>query len=428
MSERRIIEPELTWTGDRFEGGIGIVLENGRIGAVKRPAPRGAERLARRAVLPGFVNVHSHAFQRGLRGRGDRFPKSRGSFWTWREAMYGLVGSMDAERLYELSRRAFTEMLAAGITAVGEYHYIHHDASNAGFALDEVVLRAASDAGIRLVLLSSYYRTGGIGQPLEGAQLRFRTDSPKEYWANFDRLSSLIDRRTQSLGVGAHSIRAVPLDDLISLKDEADRRRLVVHMHVEEQPAEVKACEAVYGKRPMGLLNEKMAINDRFCALHCTHTAPPELEAFLAAGGNVCVCPLTEANLGDGIPHFGPEARISICLGTDSNARIDFNEEMRWLEYAQRLSTGTRGVFADESGQCARSLLHAATVNGALALGIDTGEIRPGRPADLIAVDLDAPSLAGWTDDTLLESFVFGAGADVIKATCVGGQWVYGGL
>lgn len=428
MNNRQVLAPELTWTGERFERGVRVEIKGGRIAEVKKrgASGRGVRAMPGRAVLPGMVNVHSHAFQRGLRGLGERFPEGRGSFWTWREAMYGLVGDMDTARLYHLSRAAFSEMLDAGITAVGEFHYLHHDGPDGGYALDEVVLRAAADTGIRIVLLNTYYATGGIGQPLAGAQQRFRTGSLDEYWAQMDRLGAALDPASQTLGVAAHSIRAVPLDDLAALCEEAARRGLVVHMHVGEQPAEIKACEAAYGKRPMTLLNERLTITDRFCAVHGTHTRPADIDAFLAAGGNICVCPLTEANLGDGVPGLGAGARGGICLGTDSNARIDMIEEMRWLEYAQRLTTGTRGVYVDGSGENARSLLGMATVNGARALGIDAGEIAPGRAADLVAIDLTAPTLAGWTDDRLLESIVFGSGAETVAATCVGGKWVMG--
>jgi formimidoylglutamate deiminase len=195
-------------------------------------------------------------------------------------------------------------------------------------------------------------------------------------------------------------------------------------MHVEEQPAEIEACQAAYGNRPMAVLNERLEIDARFCAVHCTHTAPSDMEAFLAAGGSVCLCPLTEANLGDGVPDGRgiPAARVS--LGTDSNLRISFVEEMRWMEYAQRLSTESRGVFVDDSGACAAALWQAATVNGARALGVNAGVFEAGAAADLIALDLNAPTLAGWTPETLLDSFIFGSGAEAIADVYVGGRRV----
>ena len=425
MNGRQVIQPELTWTGTSFEPARQIVIDpDGTIAAVEAVSAQ-ATAWPGRAVLPGMVNAHSHAFQRGLRGRGEVFPTGAGSFWSWRDSMYELVAAMDGAMLYELSRRAFTEMLAAGITTVGEFHYLHHESSGGGYALDEVVLRAAADSGIRIVLLNAYYRAGGFDSPLQGAQQRFRTASCDEYWAQMDRLGGLLDRSTQTLGVAAHSIRAVCLDDLAALHGEARQRELVFHMHVEEQPAEIEACVAAYGDRPMAVLNQRLDIDDRFCAVHCTHTAPEDMAGFLAAGGSVCICPLTEANLGDGIPDgrkIGGGGAWGVSLGTDSNLRISFVEEMRLLEYAQRLGRESRGVFVDAAGRCAAALWQAATVNGARALGVNAGALQPGAAADLIVLDLAAPSLAGWTPETLLESFVFGSGAEAIAEVWVGGR------
>jgi formimidoylglutamate deiminase len=375
-----------------------------------------------------MINAHSHAFQRGLRGRGESFPppQGAGNFWTWRQAMYQLVESMDEQTIYRLSIQAFKEMLAAGITTVGEFHYVHHDSSLEGFALDEVVLRAAADAGIRIVLINTYYKTGAINRPLEGGQLRFRTDSSREYWQQMDRLASTLDAATQSLGAAAHSIRAVPLDDLRALHEETIRRGLPFHMHVEEQPQEVADCVHAYGKPPMALINEHLDINPMFTAVHCTHTAAADLEEYLAAGGTVCINPLTEGNLGDGIP---PLPRIlkyqgHIALGSDSNLRICWTEEMRWLEYVQRLSTQQRGICIDGSGSVGHKLLESATINGARSLGIKAGRIQPKHHADFVVLDLSTPALAGWTADTLLDAFILGTGNEAIDKVCVAGRWL----
>jgi formimidoylglutamate deiminase len=426
QSTGQIIEAELTWTGERFERGVRIAVDDaGRISAVGKLAESPTVRLPSRAILPGFVNVHSHAFQRGLRGRGETFPHGAGSFWTWREAMYALVQSMDEQRIYELSHQAFTEMLRAGITTVGEFHYLHHDATLAGFAFDEIIVRAAADAGIRLALLNCYYRTGGVNQPLAGGQLRFRCNAPGEFWSQIDRLAQVIDLRTQSLGVAPHSIRAAHIDEIASMTAEARRRGMVVHMHVEEQPKEIADCVAHYGRRPMSLVVERVPVDDAFTAVHCTHTSRDDMTAFLDLGGHVCLCPLTEGNLGDGIPAvpqmLAQDGRV--CLGSDSNARLSFIEEMRWLEYVQRLATQSRGVCADEQGSVARRLLTMATRNGADALGIKTGSIESGHAADFVAIDLQSPSLDGFDDATLLEAIIFGCGNDIIAAACVGGRW-----
>lgn len=422
----QIIQADLTYTGERFERDIRIAInDSGTIEAVGNLPDPPTHTLADTAIIPGLINAHSHAFQRGLRGRGETFPEGAGSFWTWREQMYELVDAMDAERIYALSHQAFSEMRSAGITTVGEFHYLHHDASAAGYGFDEVVLRAAKDVGIRIVQLNVYYQTGGFDKPLSGGQVRFASESPEEFWPQMDRLQELIDPASQSLGVVAHSVRAAPIETIAALHEEAGRRHLPFHMHVEEQPREIEDCVHRYGKTPMALLNANLAINPLFTAVHCTHTAAADMDDFLDAGGNVCICPLTEANLGDGLANI---ARIlkqqgHICLGSDSNNRICMTEEMRWLEYGQRLTHQTRGVCVDDSGRTARTLLDTATRNGARALGLKAGAIKRGTLADLCAIDLTAPSLAGWTDETLLESFIYGTANDAIKATCIGGKW-----
>jgi len=426
MGELQVIEADLTWVDGRFLPGVKITIDtNGRIDAVGSSDAPVSVRLKDRAILPGMINTHSHAFQRGLRGRGEQFSQGMGSFWTWRKAMYELVDQMDEQRMYALSKQAFDEMLAAGITTVGEFHYLHHDERCEGYAFDEIVRKAAADAGIRIVLLNVYYATGGIGKPLEGAQQRFGSPSLDAFWSQMDRLESRIDPHTQSLGVVAHSIRAADIDDIAALHKEAQHRGLVFHLHVEEQPKEIADCIAHHGKRPMQLLNERLDIDDRFTAVHCTHTEAEDMKAYLAAGGNVCICPLTEANLGDGIANVPEILKHNgrVCLGTDSNARISCIEEMRWLEYVQRLAGERRGVCTDDGGHCASALWEMATTNGAHALGIKAGQIEAGHVADFVAIDLGHPSLEGWSAETLLDTWVFGSSNEAIAATCVNGKF-----
>jgi len=426
MTTPRIIEADWTWIEGRFAAGI--QLEVTTEGRIERCGALGLEadlRLAERALLPGFVNAHSHAFQRGLRGRGERFPAGRGSFWTWREAMYDLVDKLDGDLLYKLCRSAFDEMRTAGITSVGEFHYLHHEDSAArDFAFDEVVLRAASDSGLRIVLLEAYYRTGGIGQPLAGGQLRFEVPDPETYWAQVERLEAVVDAPRQTLGAVAHSIRAADPGEVAELHAEARRRGMVFHMHLEEQRQEVEASRQAYGRSPVELLVDRLDPGKEFTAVHCTHTTSAQLTSWFERGAGVCICPLTEANLADGIADLeNLGAGASLSLGTDSNARISMLEEMRWLEYAQRLAREERGVLTGNEGQCAARLLASATEHGATALGLQAGRIAPGLLADFVVLDLEAPSLAGWTPDTLAAALVFGAGDSVVAGTCVGGSW-----
>ena len=426
-SLQQIIEADLTWVDGAFRRGVRVAIDDGgRFSAIGALNDAPTVKLAGQALLPGFVNAHSHAFQRGLRGHGETFPQGGGSFWSWRESMYDLVGRMDEALMYELSRQAFSEMLAAGITTVGEFHYLHHDASEEGYAFDDVVLRAAADAGIRIVLLQAYYATGGIGESLRGGQLRFRSRSVSEYLQQLDALSERIENPLQSLGMVAHSIRAVPVENIVLLQQEADKRSMVLHMHVEEQEAEIASAVEQLHHTPMALLNEHVGVSSRFTAVHCTHSAAADIDQYLDAGGNVCICPLTEANLGDGLANIPRMLHHNGCisLGTDSNARISMLEEMRWLEYGQRLHRQQRGVCVDDAGQVAPRLLEMATINGARALGIRTGAIRSGAWADFMTIDLNNPSLTGWTDETLAAAIVLGSGDDVIGRVCVGGRWI----
>jgi formiminoglutamate deiminase len=418
-----VIQADHTWLGDGFATGVQVAVGvDGRIEAVGALGRAVTHRLERTALLPGFISAHSHAFQRGLRGKGERFPAAAGTFWTWRESMYQLVAALDPASFRRLSAQAFREMRDAGITAVGEFHYLHHE-RDFDYRLDDVLLDAARAAGIRLVLLQAFYASGGIGKPLEGAQLRFATLSLEHYWKQVERLSTMLDRGTQSIGVAAHSIRAVGLDEISALHREANRRGLPFHMHVEEQRAEIAESLAAYGRTPMFLLNQMLEAGGTVCAVHCTHSAADDMRQFLQSGGIVCLCPLTEANLGDGLPEPRSLTGARLSLGTDSNARISMLEEMRLMEYGQRLRDERRGAFADDTGRVATSLLAAATEGGALALKLQAGRIEPGYWADLVTVNLSAAPLAELPAEGLLEGMIFGAGNEVISGTFVGGRW-----
>ena len=434
----RILEADQIWTPEGFRSGLRLVInDQGRIAALEpteapAPADLPVEKLTGRALLPGFVNAHSHAFQRGLRGRGETFPRGAGSFWTWREAMYSLVQTLDAETFHGICLQAFREMLAAGMTSVGEFHYFHHlDAQNRDYRADELVLDAARQAGIRIVLLYAYYRTGGIGAPLQGGQTHFSTPSLDEYRQRLERLQEKLDPATQSLGIVAHSIRAVDLDELAALHQEARNRGWVFHLHLEEQRQEIEACVEAYGKAPMEALLERIDPGATpTTAVHCTHTAPESMERYLDRGGNVCICPLTEANLADGIADLPGInrgiAKHQISLGSDSNARISMLEEARWLEYVQRLHLERRGVVIDDDGFCGRHLMSVVTAGGAASLGLDTGSLEAGKLADLISVDLNHPTLAFTPDagEGLIDALFLGASDDAIDRVCVGGLWI----
>lgn len=429
---RHLLEADLTFNGRTFEPGIQLEIEGDRILRVGKGLGE-AKRLERRALLPGFVNAHSHAFQRYLRGRGETFPQGAGSFWTWREAMYSLVESLDTDRLFEISKHAFGEMLRAGMTAVGEFHYVHHlspGAEEQDFAADAVVVAAAREAGIRLVLLQTFYKTGAIGQPLQGGQRRFATPDIDGYWRQLDHLAERLDLPTESLGVVGHSVRAVPLDDLEALARGAGERGMLFHIHVEEQRQEIASSLNAYGKRPMEIVFERIFPHlpaKNVTAIHCTHSDNEDLAAYLEAGANVCLCPLTEANLGDGFSHLpsmtGAAGRGQVAIGTDSNVRFSMLEEMRLLEFAQRLRREERGAVRDQDGHIGRLLMTIATAGGARALGLDAGAIAEGSLADFVTVDLDHPSLAFAPHETFEDALIFGGADGVIAEVCVGGRW-----
>ncbi len=420
-------EADWTWTGRCFEPGVVIRIgDDGRFAQVGGPPTADVTRLHDRALLPGFVNAHSHAFQRALRGAGERFVTGAGDFWSWRTAMYELVESIDRVAFVDTAVAAFREMLRAGITTVGEFHYLHHSPGATDFAFDELALEAARRAGIRLVLIEVYYRTGGIGQPLSPAQRRFETRSPDVYWAQMDRLAGRLDPSTQSLGAAVHSVRAAELDEIAVLHAEAAARGLPFHIHLEEQRGEIEESRSAYGRAPMAAVLDSLSAPGELVGVHCTHTTTEDMQRFLDAGGRVCVCPITEANLGDGIPGasaLSRAARGGVSLGTDSNVRVDMTEEMRWLEYGQRLRSESRGMLTDGEHRTAPALLEVATAGGGGALGIAAGRIAPGAAADLVAIDLQAPGLDGWSEDTLLAGFLFGAGIEAIAEVCVGGRW-----
>lgn len=420
------LEADLTLIDDRFEAGVRLDIIGERIVALRRGGGGAATRLKGKALLPGFVNAHSHAFQRALRGLGETFPAGAGSFWTWREAMYALVERMTPSEFRRTTARCFREMLAVGVTTVGEFHYFHHvDPAQRDFGFDDVVLEAAAETGIRMALLVCYYKTGAIGKPLSGGQRRFETADVAAFREHVDRLAGRLPPNV-TLGIAPHSVRATPTQDLIALVEYARSRGYVLHMHVEEQRREIEECREAYGLTPMDWLRKHVPIGPDFTIVHATHTAPDEMDAYIDAGGRVCVCPITEGNLGDGLgdPARMLRRRDAVCVGTDSNVRLDFCEELRWMEFVQRLKAERRGVVVDGDGDVARQLLRIGTENGAAALRLDVGKIEGGRPADLVAIDLNHVALQGTTPAALPAALLLGAGGSCVSDVMVAGRWV----
>ena len=367
-------------------------------------APREpADVVLRGLVYPGLANAHSHAFHRALRGRTH----VQGSFWTWRRQMYEVAGALDPDGYLDLARAAFAEMVLAGWTAVGEFHYLHHGPGGRPYddpnAMGHALVQAADEAGIRLTLLDACYLQGGLdGRRLEGPQLRFG-DGDVDAWAA--RVANLRDGPRVRHGVAAHSVRAVPREALPTLAAHPLR-----HVHLSEQPAENADCVAAFGCTPTRLLADAGFLGPGACAVHATHLTDDDLA--LLATTAVCVCPTTERDLADGI---GPARRLRgpVCLGSDQHAVVDPFEEARGLETDERLASLQRGRFASAE------LVDALTAQGYAALGW-TGGLVPGAALDLVAVALDSPRTAGSDPAQVVMSATAADVTDVV----VGGRHV----
>lgn len=397
-----------------------IETDGGRITAVQSGAARvgGAEHL-RGLTLPGLANGHSHAFHRALRGRTHR---GGGTFWSWREQMYGVAARLTPENYHALARAVYAEMALAGVSCVGEFHYVHHGPDGTPYAdpnaMGEALIAAATAAGIRITLLDACYLTGGIGTELSDAQLRFG-DGTAEGWS--ERAAQLHGSELARIGAAIHSVRAVPGAELATVAGWARHRGAPLHVHLSEQRAENEACLAAYGCTPTQLLAANDALGPHSTAVHATHLCAADIDALAGSGTTICITPTTERDLADGI---GParalaDAGAPLALGSDSNAMIDMFEEARAVELDERLRTERRGHWA------AADLMRAATADGHAALGWpDAGRIQVGALADLCTVGLDSVRLAGADPAVLLDAVVFAASPADVRDLVVGGRHV----
>jgi formimidoylglutamate deiminase len=403
--------------------------EDGRIVAVADgvPCPPGAVRLAG-IGLPGLVNLHSHAHQRAIAGLGEAAGPGADSFWSWRAAMYRAVAAFDPELFEAVAAQLYVEMLKAGFTAVAEFHYLHHQPDGRPYAdpaeMSLRVLAAAGSAGIGLTLLPVLYQAGGFGgvAPGEG-QRRFLHDTDG-FLHLMQRLRGL-DMPRVVLGVAPHSLRAVPPDALAALL--AATPGGPVHIHVAEQRQEVADCLAQTGQRPVEWLLAHAAPDARWCLIHATHMTEAETLALAASGATVGLCPTTEANLGDGI--FPAEAYLAaggrFGIGSDSHSSVSPVEELRWLEYAQRLTTGRRAVLAGGPGaSTGRRLFEAALAGGAAAGGRGPAGLVAGGRADIVVLDAGHPLLVGRHGDAVLDSWIFAGNAPLVRHVVSGGRHV----
>jgi formiminoglutamate deiminase len=391
---------EYAWLEPGLARSVRVTTADGRIIDVQAGVEAAVEdhRLTG-VVLPGFANAHSHAFHRALRGRThDR----GGTFWTWRERMYAVADRLDPDSYLALARATYAEMALAGVTAVGEFHYLHHDRGGSPYAdpnaMGQALIQAAAEAGVRLTLLDTCYVAGGLDAgghlPLDAVQVRF-TDGDAEAWAA--RVDLLDEADHVRIGAAIHSVRAVPADQLNRLTDAAKGRPL--HVHLSEQPKENEACQAFYGLTPTALLADRGVLGPDTTAVHATHLTLGDVELLGITRTTVCACPTTEADLADGIGPFRAlaDAGSPLSVGTDQHALVDLLEEARLVESYERLATGERGRFTPAA------LLDVLTVNGHACLGWDdAGRIAAGHRADLVAVRLDSPRTAGSSPEQVV--------------------------
>ena len=420
---------EHAWLGgDTVDTGVQISVADGRITSIRsNAAPAATSSRLYGMVIPGMGNAHSHAFHRALRARTQR---DRGSFWTWRDLMYRAADRLDPDRYRRLARGVYAEMALAGITSVGEFHYLHHDTGGRRYsdpnAMGHALIDAAGDAGLRLTLLDTCYLSSAPdGTPLnDGPQQRFGDGSGAGWAERVEALEQQLQTAPRPgpdvlLGAALHSVRGVPVEHMPAVVEWADAHARPLHVHSSEQRTEIDQCIAAYGRTPTRVLKDAGVLGARTTAVHATHLTAEDIGDLDATATGVCFCPTTERDLGDGI---GPapallEGNGLFSLGSDSHAVIDMFEEARAVELDERLAREQRGIIG------ASTLLHAATVGGQHALGwTDAGQIRVGARADFVAVDLNSVRTAGG--DATPETVVFAASAGDVTDVVIDGRVV----
>lgn len=403
---------------------------DGRIDAIEKDAAAdGAERMPG-PVLPGLSNLHSHAFQRAMAGLAETVADSRDSFWSWREQMYSLVQRLDPDQVGKIATHLYVEMLKAGYTSVGEFHYLHHDPDGRAYGnpaeMAERVLAGAGQAGIAMTMLPVLYSHGGFGgQPAGTGQRRFLHDTDAYLSLRARLRRQLADHPQHRVGLCFHSLRAVRPEQIEEVL--AQDREAPVHIHIAEQTREVDDCLEWSGQRPVEWLLDHAPVDERWCLIHATHMNATECAGLAASGAVAGLCPTTEANLGDGV--FPATDYVAaggaFGVGSDSHVSVSVVEELRWLEYAQRLATRHRNRLATAATPAVgRTLYDAAVAGGSRALAQPAGRIEGGARADLVVLDGDQPLLAAADGDAILNRWLFGGDASFVRDVYVGGRRV----
>lgn len=423
------------WLPDGWATDVRITVgSDGAIARIDAGAPSAdAERL-HGPVVPGMIDVHSHAFQRAMAGLAERAGPEGDNFWSWREIMYRFLASLLPPDVEAIATQLYVELLKHGYTSVVEFHYLHNDPSGAPYEdraeLADRIVEAAGSTGIGLTLLPVLYQTSDFGgKPPTDGQKRF-TMPTDAFLSTVDRLAQRHRRDAQvRVGIAPHSLRAVPPDVLreaLSAMAALDRSA-PIHIHAAEQTREIENCVAWSGRRPVEWLLENAAVDARWCLVHCTHMSDGEIRALAGSGAVAGLCPTTEANLGDGVfrlpEYLGAGGRVAI--GSDSNVCVSPVEELRWMEYVQRLMHRARNLTETRLGASTGAFLYAkALAGGAQASGRNVGALSAGRRADLVVLDPDHPALVGRSGDALIDSWLFSGNAAPVRDVLVGGQFV----
>ena len=408
---------------------VRIGVEGGLFSAIEDEAPPRADDVRIKGlVLPGMANVHSHAFQRAMAGLAEWDAGGKDNFWSWREAMYRFAERLDPDSQLAVARFLFVEMAKAGYTSVGEFHYLHNRPGGAAYAppaaMAEAIATAAHESGIALTMTPTLYVTGGAdGRALNERQKRFG----KTVEALLGLRAAMRGKAgVTQVGLALHSLRAVP-PPLMREAIAGVEASSPIHLHAAEQPGEVDEALAAFGKRPIDYLLSTFAVDQRWCFVHATHMDASKTRALAQSGAVAGLCPTTEGNLGDGIfplPDY-LAAGGQFAIGGDSHIAVDPAEELKMLEYSQRLLHRRRNVAASSAAPHTAARLWAeAARGGARALGLNAGEIAKGKRADLVAIDMEHVSLAGRDGAQALDSYVFVAGRDAVRDVMIGGRWV----
>ncbi|WP_158884032.1 formimidoylglutamate deiminase [Rhodanobacter sp. L36] len=414
------------WQRDGWQADatLGITADGYLSEATKADASSGAW------VLPGMPNLHSHAFQRAMAGLAERKGRSDDSFWSWRETMYAFAASIGPEELKAIAAQLYVEMLKAGYTQVCEFHYLHHQPDGTPYAQPEAMslalIEAARETGIAMTLLPVLYISGGFdGRALAARQRRFGHDVD-----GYLRLLEALRAHEHAglrVGIALHSLRAVPQQamDAVLASDIAKDRP--IHIHIAEQIGEVQDCLAVRGARPVEWLFDHADVDARWCLVHATHLTDAEMLQVARSGAVAGLCPTTEANLGDGLFPLAAylDAHGALGIGSDSHISISPVEELRWLEYGQRLTSGHRNIAARGQGvSVGETLWRAALLGGAQASGLPVGTLQAGARADLVVLDENSPLLAARDTRSMLDSFVFAGNTPLVRDVMCGGKWL----